>query len=60
MITLKTKEQIEYMKKAGEILAACHREIARMIRPGIHDTGDRPVCRSFYEEKWRYAGTKGI
>ncbi|MDQ0658927.1 type I methionyl aminopeptidase [Paenibacillus sp. W2I17] len=35
MITLKTKEQIEYMKKAGEILAACHREIAKMIRPGI-------------------------
>ncbi|WP_433750018.1 type I methionyl aminopeptidase [Paenibacillus amylolyticus] len=35
MITLKTKEQIEYMKKAGEILAACHREIAKIIRPGI-------------------------
>lgn len=35
MITLKTKEQIVYMKKAGEILAACHREIAKMIRPGI-------------------------
>ncbi|WP_017690945.1 type I methionyl aminopeptidase [Paenibacillus sp. PAMC 26794] len=35
MITLKTKEQIEYMQKAGEILAACHREIAKMIRPGI-------------------------
>ncbi|MDP4096008.1 type I methionyl aminopeptidase [Paenibacillus sp. P96] len=35
MIILKTKEQIEHMKKAGEILAACHREIAKMIRPGI-------------------------
>ncbi|MBD8841083.1 type I methionyl aminopeptidase [Paenibacillus sp. CFBP 13594] len=35
MITIKTKEQIEYMKKAGEILAACHREIAKIIRPGI-------------------------
>lgn len=35
MITIKTKEQIEYMKKAGEILAACHREIAKLIRPGI-------------------------
>lgn len=35
MITIKTKEQIEYMRKAGEILAACHREIAKMIRPGI-------------------------
>lgn len=35
MITIKTKEQIEYMRKAGEILAACHREIAKLIRPGI-------------------------
>jgi methionyl aminopeptidase len=35
MITLKTKEQIEKMKKAGELLASCHREIAGMIKPGI-------------------------
>ncbi|MDT0125129.1 type I methionyl aminopeptidase [Paenibacillus sp. RRE4] len=35
MITIKTKEQIEQMRKAGEILAACHREIAKLIRPGI-------------------------
>ena len=35
MITIKTKEQIEYMRKAGEILAACHREITKLIRPGI-------------------------
>ncbi|OPA81100.1 type I methionyl aminopeptidase [Paenibacillus selenitireducens] len=35
MITIKTKEQIAKMQAAGEILAACHREIAKMIRPGI-------------------------
>ena len=35
MITIKTKEQIANMKAAGEILAACHREIAKMIKPGI-------------------------
>nr|WP_154960037.1 type I methionyl aminopeptidase [Paenibacillus xylanexedens] len=35
MITIKTKEQIEQMRRAGEILAACHREIAKLIRPGI-------------------------
>jgi methionyl aminopeptidase len=35
MITIKTKEQIEQMRKAGEILSACHREIAKLIRPGI-------------------------
>ena len=35
MITIKTREQIEKMHRAGKILAACHREIAKMIRPGV-------------------------
>jgi methionyl aminopeptidase len=35
MITLKTKQEIEKMKKSGELLAACHREIAKRIKPGI-------------------------
>jgi methionyl aminopeptidase len=35
LITLKTKEEIALMKKAGELLAACHREIAEIICPGI-------------------------
>jgi methionyl aminopeptidase len=35
MITIKTREEIEKMKAAGAILAACHKEIAKMIRPGI-------------------------
>lgn len=35
MIILKTPEEIEYMRAAGKILAACHREIAKLIRPGI-------------------------
>lgn len=35
MIILKTPEEIELMRTAGKILAACHREIATMIRPGI-------------------------
>lgn len=35
MIILKTREQIEQMHKAGKLLAAIHREIAGMIRPGI-------------------------
>ncbi|GGG04366.1 type I methionyl aminopeptidase [Paenibacillus abyssi] len=35
MIIIKTDEEIAKMKKAGEILAACHREIRGLIRPGI-------------------------
>jgi methionyl aminopeptidase len=35
MIIMKSKEQIDKMAKAGALLAQCHQEIARMIRPGI-------------------------
>ncbi|MDE3837969.1 type I methionyl aminopeptidase [Bacillus methanolicus] len=35
MIVLKSPREIEMMKKSGEILAACHKELAKMIKPGI-------------------------
>lgn len=35
MIIIKTTEEIEKIKKAGEILADVHKEIAKMIKPGI-------------------------
>lgn len=35
MIILKTPEQIAKMNKAGDILAECHRQIAKMIKPGV-------------------------
>ncbi|EIJ82130.1 methionine aminopeptidase [Bacillus methanolicus PB1] len=35
MIVLKSPREIEMMKKSGEILAACHKELATMIKPGI-------------------------
>jgi methionyl aminopeptidase len=35
MIIIKTDEEIQKMKKAGEILADVHKEIAKIIRPGI-------------------------
>ena len=35
LITRKSKREIEQMKKAGEILVGCHKEIAKMIQPGI-------------------------
>ena len=35
MIVLKTEEEIMKMKEAGEILAAIHKGIAKMIKPGI-------------------------
>lgn len=35
MITLKSEREIAMMDAAGDVLAACHKEIAKMIRPGI-------------------------
>lgn len=35
MIVLKSMREIERMREAGRILAACHKEIAKMIQPGI-------------------------
>lgn len=35
MITRKSKREIEMMHEAGKILAKCHKEIAKMIKPGI-------------------------
>lgn len=35
MIVIKTKEQIEEMQRAGELLASCHRELSALIRPGV-------------------------
>jgi len=35
MIELKSKRDIEAMRRAGQVVAECHRRIARMIRPGV-------------------------
>ena len=35
MIIIKTEQEIEMMKKAGKLLANVHKEIAKMIKPGI-------------------------
>ncbi len=35
MIIIKTQEEIEKMKKAGELLANVHKEISKIIKPGI-------------------------
>jgi methionyl aminopeptidase len=35
MVTIKSKEEIAKMEKAGALLARCHQHIATMIKPGI-------------------------
>ncbi|MBM7571421.1 type I methionyl aminopeptidase [Aquibacillus albus] len=35
MITRKSKREIELMQEAGKLLASCHKEIAKRIKPGV-------------------------
>ncbi|TDQ33720.1 type I methionyl aminopeptidase [Aureibacillus halotolerans] len=35
MITLKSAREIQAMHESGKVLAACHREIAKRIKPGV-------------------------
>ncbi|MDL4842720.1 type I methionyl aminopeptidase [Aquibacillus rhizosphaerae] len=35
MITRKSKREIEMMQKAGKLLASCHKEIAKKMKPGV-------------------------
>ncbi len=35
MIRLKTKEEVEKMRKAGQLLARCHQELSKLIQPGM-------------------------
>ncbi|MFL0194974.1 type I methionyl aminopeptidase [Clostridium sp. WILCCON 0269] len=35
MISIRTDREISYMASAGKILASCHKEIKKMIKPGL-------------------------
>jgi len=59
MIIIKTKQEIEYMKKAGELLAEVHREIAKMIRPGISTMEIDKFVEEYLIERGAYPEQKG-
>lgn len=51
MITRKSEREIEQMKKAGDILVACHQAIAKMIKPGVTTMEINEVAESLMREK---------
>ena len=59
MIILKTEEQIEKMKKAGVIVAGLHKEIAKMIKPGISTMNIDRFVEKYLEERGAYPEQKG-
>ncbi|GIP35424.1 type I methionyl aminopeptidase [Paenibacillus sp. J2TS4] len=59
MIQLKTPEEISKMKKAGELVAACHREIAKRIRPGTTTWEIEEFVEQFTKENGAIPEQKG-
>lgn len=59
MIIIKTPEEIDKMKKAGEILAGVHKEIADMIKPGITTSEIDKFVEEYLEKKGAYPEQKG-
>lgn len=59
MIILKSQREIDGMKKAGEILAACHKEIAKLIQPGISTWEIEEFVEKFLKERGATPEQKG-
>ena len=59
MIIIKTEEEIQKMKRAGEILADVHKEIAKMIRPGITTMDIDKFVEDYLEKRGAIAEQKG-
>ena len=59
MIIVKTSDEIDKMKKAGEILAGLHKEIAKIIKPGITTMEIDQFVEKYLEEKGAYPEQKG-
>lgn len=60
MIIIKTPRQIEMMAEAGRILAACHKEIGKMIHPGITTMEIDRLAEDFIRSHGAKAEQKGF
>jgi methionyl aminopeptidase len=60
MIHLKSAREIELMHNAGKLLAATHREIAKMIRPGITTMEINEFVEKFLAEHGAKPEQKGF
>ena len=59
MVNIKTPQQIELMAQAGKILAACHRELREMIRPGVSTLQIDSFAEEFIKAHGAKAEQKG-
>lgn len=59
MIIIKTEEEIQKMKEAGVILANLHKEIAKMIKPGISTMDIDRFVEDYLKEHKAYPEQRG-
>ncbi|WP_438432699.1 type I methionyl aminopeptidase [Gorillibacterium sp. sgz500922] len=59
MVTLKSKAEIKEMRKAGQIVAAFHRGVADLIRPGLTTLDIEAFAVRFLKENGARAYTMG-
>lgn len=59
MVIIKTPQQIKLMAEAGKILTACHRELRKLIRPGITTMQIDSFADSFIQSHGAKAEQKG-
>jgi len=59
MIILKTSEEIQKMKKSGELLAKVHKEIAKIIKPGISTMEIDKFVEDYLKEHNAYPEQRG-
>lgn len=59
MIILKTKQEIQKMHEAGKLLAACHRALAPLIKPGVRTADIDTFVEDFLAQHGATAEQKG-
>jgi methionine aminopeptidase, type I len=59
LVDIKSKQEIEYMAAAGRLLAACHKEIGRMVKPGITTMEINDFVENYLSERGAKAEEKG-
>jgi methionyl aminopeptidase len=60
MIIIKTKEEIMRMREAGIILASCHQEVSKLIKPGISTLEIDQFVEQYITERGATAEQKGF
>lgn len=59
MITIKTKNEIDLMHESGKLLASCHREIAKVMKPGITTKEINTFVETYLENMVQRLSRKG-